>query len=258
MVYWQRIERSYALAAEYLRGRSVSQDTTLKGDNASEMLRGDIDLMQGTKHGNALITQLHQDVSQPVSGPWIYAGEGLIQHDDVGVLDQGSGEQHPLSLATGEFPDSAMSESFHAEKSKAVARRCTVSTTRSGKGGPVPLPATHDNVLNRQWKIPTSQCALSDVGHTRGPSDSKGSPVNEHVSRGGHKTGHGAQQRGFACTVGTHERDRFTPENVEAHMVNCNDLSEAHAQVPHLDRGRHVTSLHVQGRNDREAATTAS
>lgn len=48
------------------------------------------------------------------------------------------------------------------------------------------------------------------------------------------------------------------PENVEADMVNCNDLSKAHAQVPHLDCGCHVTSLLEKGRTDREAATTAS
>lgn len=41
-------------------------------------------------------------------------------------------------------------------------------------------------------------------------------------------------------------------------MVKCNDLSEAHAKVPQLDCGRHVTWLHVHRRTDREAATTAS
>ncbi len=60
----------------------------------------------------ALPPQAAEDLEHPVAGGGVEAGRGLVEHEHLGVADQGEGQQHQAALASGQLPGIALQGPF--------------------------------------------------------------------------------------------------------------------------------------------------
>jgi len=61
-----------------------------------------VELMAGEEHRRPGMRPLGQDLSQARRRHRVEAGEGLVEHDQVGLVHQGHGQLHPLLVAVRE------------------------------------------------------------------------------------------------------------------------------------------------------------
>ena len=85
-----------------------------------------------------------QRLEQLGAGP-VEAGEGLVEQQHPGVLDQGPGDQHPLALAAGELAEGLAREGLEADPLQRRPRRRAIlapGRRHQGRRESAPIVAT--------------------------------------------------------------------------------------------------------------------
>ena len=96
-------------------------------------------------HGAPLAGQLGDQPFQALGAGPVETGEGLVEQQHAGVLDQRPGDQHALALAAGEVAEGLLGERPQADP---VERRAAASRSRRpgrrhhGSRDSVPISAT--------------------------------------------------------------------------------------------------------------------
>src|SRR5690625_3272379 len=114
--------------------------------------------------GPALVPQLpQQPYDHPFSGG-VDTGHRLIEEQHVGLLDQGSGEEHPLLLATGQLADLADSVLKHAYTFECSAGFLAVAGVRSTDPADAAVKSHEYHVEGGDREVPVDGGALGYVG----------------------------------------------------------------------------------------------
>lgn len=94
----------------------------------------------------------------------VNAGEGLVEEQDIGVLNQRPGDQYPLLLPPRQLIDPAVRERGEAEPVYRVSHNLAILRSRSPQPPQVNIPASHDQAANINRKSPIDIGQLWQVG----------------------------------------------------------------------------------------------
>ena len=87
------------------------------------MLAHEIEIVEHREHGAGFAMPAADDGDQVVDGARVDGIEGLVEQDDLRVLEQHAGEERALQLAAGKRVDAARLEAGEADRLKRVVDR---------------------------------------------------------------------------------------------------------------------------------------
>ena len=129
-----------------------------------------------------------QALKQCVFGLGVHPGEGLVEQQQVRLLSEGAGEEHPLLLAAGELSDRAVGERAESELVQAAVSLHPVpamglAAARPGREQPVESSsgAHLDDLKRGHGEVPVHRLALRHVGDPRA-SVGEGLPPEERLA----------------------------------------------------------------------------
>ena len=188
-------------------------------------------IVQHGQHGAACAVPLFDQIQQAGSGVAVHGVEGLVQQDQIGVLHQQAGKQHPLQLPAGQGAHHALLKPLqrHGVQGRIHPRQLRrAHAAPRAAGGPV---AQQHAVLHGDGKAAVQLGQLRQVGHAV-------AGVQHDLPRYGGQQAHDAfEQRAFAGPVGPDHGGERATRHLRAEVVQRRVLAVADGEVAQRDGG---------------------
>ena len=187
--------------------------------------------------------QLAQDVQDLHLAGDVQVGGGLVQQQHLGLLGQGQGDPHALSLASGEIGHVAVHEIAQTGELERLGHGGVVLRAPAPEGPAVRVATARDQLphahpLRRHGVLRQEAHRLRKTGAVPAADVL---PAHEHLSGGGGQLARArAEQRGLAAAVGAHER-RDAPRwerDVHVREHGCATVAGTQSAHGHLGRRR--------------------
>lgn len=200
-------------------------------------------VMRRGQDSSSAAGMFEQNLVDHVTRGLINGVERFIEQEQAGILDQGSGKQHTLLLATRKLADLATSQAIQPQSFQRLADAVVILLARPTKPAQVDVPTRHHQVDNTERKLPIQVCTLGQVSGAMMASTDR-VPIEFDCSGLGMKQpGDGFQQRALARPVGSHQ----------SHPLAARDFQrESHEGGPH---GTGIRDLELVESNGRVVGT---
>ena len=194
-------------------------------------MAGLVEMVGGDDHDGAPRRVLLDHVQDPLLAGDVQAGDGLIEHDDVGLAGQHLGDPDPLLLPSAEFAEAPVLELVHVELLARLPHGGPILAPEPSEQPPLAV-AAHGQHLSRGYGHPAGGKMLAHVGQILGHA--------ADAARGGLlQTGHALQHGRLARSVDAHHRRRRARLEAVGHAIERGDLIEPYGKFLDLDGVHH-------------------
>ena len=190
-----------------------------------------LQVVQHRDHGARLGAPARQQLQQVGGGARVDGVEGLVQQDQVGILQQQPRKQRALHLAGRQLGHHARAETFQAHGAQRIGHPGAAVGIDPAPQPDAPPQAHRHQILHRQREAAVELGGLRQPGHAhrRVALD-----ASDHVDAAAAQR---RQQRALARAVGPDDGRGLARGEGAAEMVHRGVATPGHGQIMHAQRG---------------------
>ena len=119
--------------------------------------------MGSDQRGDALSAQVVEDFQDRLLAGHVEAGQRLVQHQQLGLLGQGTRQEDPLLLTAGQFADLAFGEVGHADLRQRRLDHGPIAPARPAQQPDLADAPHHHHIADRDREAPVDAVALGHI-----------------------------------------------------------------------------------------------
>ncbi len=159
----------------------------------------------GCQEGATGAGEVGEDGADDLKGLAVDGIEGLVEKVEVGIVEEGPGEEDPLLLPAGEGVDLAVGEMGDPEFLQELVGAVPLGPTGSAEPASADVGAGHDHGANGDGEIPLDFATLGEVAGMRVAVVGGAVEDAEAAGLGSEETGSGLEEGGLPGPVGSDE-----------------------------------------------------